>query len=69
MALTKNDLSAIRTVVKEEVKIQIDPLKKDIKKLDEKFIKLFNFLDREILNIKSKVKDLYIHLRLPLSDL
>lgn len=51
MALTKTDLRAIRTIVKGE----INPLKKDIKKIDKKFDKLFNFLDKEWSKLSRRV--------------
>ena len=59
MALDKNDLLAIRTVVREEIQAEIAPIKKEIaflkaqiiwikkqlKKMDDKFVRFFNFLD------------------------
>jgi len=53
MTLTKSDLSAIRQIVKEETK----PLatKKGLNKLDKKFDKLFNFLDKEWSKLANRV--------------
>lgn len=54
MALTKSDLSAIRQVVREETKPQFESLKKKADKLDKKFTKLFNFLDKEWSRLKRR---------------
>jgi len=57
MTLTKDDLRAIRGVVKEE----LEPFNK-------KFDKLFNFLDKKYLEVKKDVRVIQNHLHLPVSD-
>jgi len=49
------NLNSIRNVVKEEVKSQVDPLKKDIKKIDKKLNDSVDFLDKDYLELKRKV--------------
>lgn len=69
MSLTKSDLSAIRQIVKGEVKIGIDPVKRDLKKLDKKFDDLFNFLDKDVSQVKRRVDYIDGHLGITTSEL
>lgn len=55
--LTKKDLSAIQNIVDGS-----------IDKIDKKFDKLFNFLDKEHMRTKDEVREIQKHLRLPISD-
>lgn len=57
MVLTKSDLSAIRQVVKGEtdpIKSDLMIVKKDVKGLNKKFTRLFNFLDKEWSKLKRR---------------
>ena len=49
MSLTKSDLSSIRQVVREETKPQFQ-------RLEKKFDRLFNFLDKEHTNLVKRVQ-------------
>lgn len=75
MSLTKQDLSAIKGIVKAEV----SPLNKRFnnleKKVDRNFVYLkkrfdefFNVLDRKYLEVKKDIRAIQGHLRLPVSD-
>lgn len=58
VALTKTDLRAIRRVVKSEtdpLKSDLSVVKKGIKKLNDKFTELFNFLDKEWSKLSRRV--------------
>jgi len=52
MSLTKSDLSSIRQVVREETKPQFQK----IEKVDKKFDKLFNFLDKDHTKLVKRVR-------------
>ena len=52
MALTRSDLSAISKVVRDETKPEFDKVSKKIDKLDKKFIRLFDFLDKDWSSLK-----------------
>lgn len=56
MTLTKTDLSSIRQVVREETKPQFQKLERKIDKVDGKFDKLFNFLDKEHTKLVKRVR-------------
>jgi hypothetical protein len=58
----KNDTNGIKAVIKTLA------TKKDLQKIDKKFDKLFDFLDRDYLRVKSDVRDIQSHLNLPVSD-
>ncbi len=58
MGLTKSDLKAIRQVVKEETKPQFKKTDKKIDTINDKFDKLFNFLDKDWSKLKKRV-DVY----------
>ncbi len=51
MTLTKGDLQAIDHIVVN----RLTPLEKKVEKIDRKFDKLFNFLDREMSLMKKKI--------------
>jgi len=78
MPLTKSDLSAIRNVVKEEVspiksdvsmlKTDVSGLKKGLLRIEKKFDKLFNFLDRKYIEVKDDIRGIQAHLHLPISE-
>ena len=51
MSLTKSDLSSIRQAVREETKPQFQ-------KLEKKFDKLFNFLDKDHTKLVKRVRTL-----------
>jgi hypothetical protein len=53
--LTKTDLQQIRTVVKEEIKIEVEPLKVSVKSLDTKVDNLQKNLDSRIDKLDSKL--------------
>ena len=69
MTLTKSDLSAIKKIVKSEVKTGIKPLSKKIDKLDKKFDGLFNFLDRDVSKVKVRIDHIDRHLGINTSEL
>ncbi len=65
MALTKSDLFAIRRIFRGEVKTEtasiksdLKIVKKDVKSLDSKFTKLFDFIDKDWSKLKKRV-DVY----------
>lgn len=67
--LTKDDLKEIRGVVREEIKAEIDPLKKDVKTLKSdvsairKDIKqIVTFFDHEYLELRERVEKIEDHL-------
>lgn len=68
MTLTKNDLNAIRGVVKEEIKLEIAPLNKKIDKLKIRFDELFDFLDKKYIEVKKDIRHIQNHLHLPVSE-
>lgn len=68
MALTKQDLSAIRGVVKEELAVTNKKIDKNFIFLKKRFDELFNFLDRKYLQVKREVRDIQTHLHLPVSE-
>lgn len=65
MSLTNSDLSAIKKVVKTET----DPINKKITKLDKKFDSLFNFLDKDLSQVKRRVDYIDGHLGINTSEL
>jgi len=68
MTLTKQDLFAIRGVVREEIKKEVSPIKKSLVKIEKKFDELFDFLDEKYLEVKKDVRKIQNHLHLPISD-
>lgn len=68
MTLTKEDLSAIRGVVREEIKVEVAPIKKSLIRIEKKFDELFNFLDKKYLEVRRDVQVIQKHLHLPVSD-
>lgn len=62
--LTKNDLANIRQIVKETAATK-DDLKKLEKKLDTKFTQLFDYIDKDVVETKRKVKTIEQSLRIP----
>lgn len=68
MSLTKNDLTLIRTLLKEElepIKTDMVHVKKDIKSLDIKFTQLFNFLDKDVSMMRMRIRTIENHLGFP----
>lgn len=65
MTLTKNDLSAIGKVVDISVGTKVKPLANKIDKLDKKFDKLFDFLDKDLSKTKREVREIQEHFSLP----
>lgn len=53
--VTKNDIKNVAT-------------KKDVQKIDKKFDKLFNFLDRDLSKTKRQVREIQEHFRMPTSE-
>jgi hypothetical protein len=66
---TKDDLNAIKSDTNniQEV-IKTLATKKDVQKIDKKFDKLFNFLDKDYLRVKRDVREIESHLNIPVSD-
>ena len=66
MTLTKSDISAIRRVVKEEVKNETRPqfekLNKGQKRIENKFDELFDFLDRDWSKLANRTSKIENHL-------
>ena len=62
--VTKSDLKNF--VTKDDLKVLAT--KKDLQKIDKKFDKLFDFLDRDYLRVKRDVRDIQSHHNLPVSD-
>ncbi len=63
--LTKNDLSQIRTVVKDEIK----DVKKDLKKIDGKLDTTISFFDTSLVNQGKRLDRIDAVLQLPKIDL
>jgi len=55
MALTKTDLSSIRQVIREETVSKKETVSR-FDKLDKKFEKLFNFLDKDWSKLRRRMK-------------
>lgn len=79
MALTKNDLQQIRSIVREEVrdevKVQLDPVHKEIKTIKKDIVHIrkdintiINFFDREYLELRSRIERIEDYLKLPPSN-
>lgn len=73
--LTKNDLSQIRTVIRDEIgglksdvstlKSDVTGLKKDMAKANKKLDVVIDFFDTENLELKTRVKRIENHLGFP----
>lgn len=70
--LTKNDLTQIRNVIKEEVRLETKPIRKDLKTLKKKVTKIEKTVDvmidqfnRDDMRLNKRVKKIETHLGLP----
>jgi hypothetical protein len=75
LSLTKEDLSAIRGVVKDVVRDELVVTNRTIEKiaknqisLKKRFDELFDFLDRKYVQLQKEVREIQGHLHLPVSD-
>jgi predicted nuclease with TOPRIM domain len=66
--LTKEDLSAIRGVVKDELEVTNKKIDKNYISLKKRFDELFDFLDRKYVQLQKEVREIQGHLHLPVSD-
>lgn len=66
---TKDDLESIKNDtngIKETIKTLAT--KKDLQKINKKFDRFFNFLDKDYIRVKKDVRDIQSHLHIPVSD-
>ena len=61
------DLKQIKEIVKEAVREEDLATKKDLQKIDKKFDKLFDFIDKDLIKTKRDVREIQSHLHLPIS--
>lgn len=53
--LTKQDLNSIRVIVKDEIKTELIPVRKDIKKLRKDLTSTINYFDNSNDQVKSAI--------------
>jgi len=71
------DLTQIKGIIKEVVReedlatksdLKDFATKKDLQKIDKKFDKMIDFLDKDYLRVKRNVRDIQSHLHIPVSN-
>ncbi len=63
--LTKNDISQIRIVVREEIQTETRTIKKDVKHIKNKLDETIKFFDGEVTHLRRRTDRIENHLDLP----
>ena len=65
--LTKSDVNLIGAILDDRLEKKGVATKKDIQRIEKKFDKLFDFLDKDYIKVKQDVREIQSTLHIPVS--